>query len=234
MRKYEFEIITGSLLSDGCVTKPKRCVNYHWSQTCIYLEYIEYLKEELSFITNVTHVKPKTSVYPNGKIYTNKECWHLRTRTCNEFSDLRKIWYPSGIKTVPHDLEITPTVLLHWYLGDGYIHPTNGIFLCTDTFDAKDVLRLAKKMSCHFETNLIEKSNRIHIPNRAVWEYFQFIGDPPVECFAYKWDTNVRQSYLNRTCICGTTFDAVQNHQTFCSAKCCTRSWRAKKCAIIE
>jgi hypothetical protein len=45
--------------------------------------------------------------------------YKARTLSYLQFGVYRKKWYPNDLKTIPRDLKITPTILLHWYLGDG-------------------------------------------------------------------------------------------------------------------
>lgn len=49
-------------------------------------------------------------------------------------------WYPQGTKVVPRDLRLTPTVLLHWFCGDGRGGDRKGTLgFCTDGFTLEDV-----------------------------------------------------------------------------------------------
>ncbi len=69
--------------------------------------------------------------------------YHLQTRTGKIFTDYHKKWYPNGIKIIPRDLQITPLLMLIWFLDDGCIvnSSKNGltIKLATDGFTKDDV-----------------------------------------------------------------------------------------------
>lgn len=66
---------------------------------------------------------------------------------------LYQMWYPppynqkvSYIKRIPQDINITPTVLLHWFVGDGS-HNRSNITLHTNGFKEEDVSMLSNKLS---------------------------------------------------------------------------------------
>ncbi len=52
--------------------------------------------------------------------------------------DIYKEWYPNGTKIVPRNLQITPTILLHWFIGDGSYNDTE-ISFSTHSFPPNDV-----------------------------------------------------------------------------------------------
>lgn len=47
---------------------------------------------------------------------------------------------------MPSDLKLTPTVLLHWFCGDGTCNRTGGLTFCTDGFSRRDVDFLIKRL----------------------------------------------------------------------------------------
>ena len=59
--------------------------------------------------------------------------------------------------------------------------------------------------------------------NEKLFEFLDYIGKSPVDCFKYKWNTIVKKSYKNRKCLnCGNLFDTEYNHKMYCSNKCST------------
>ena len=150
------------------------------------------------------------------------------------FTELRDKWYPNGKKIIPKDLIITPTVFLHWFLGDGNYNKSHGITLCTDSFSEKDVLTLINNLNKNYciESYHRKLTNRIIIPNRYVFEIFNIIGQSPVYCYLHKWDTSIIESYFNRTCLngeCANKFNTLYNHQKHCSDKCYKRWWHKNR-----
>ena len=214
--KNTLDIINGSLLSDGCITKSHIAKNYHYTHFCKNEEYINYLISKLNINMSKHYLSPKKS----GK-YISKGGFYINSKYSVSFTEMRKIWYPDGKKIVPYNIELNPTVLLHWYLGDGTICNENGIELCTDSFDDNSMDILLERL---FELDFLPHKNsynRIDIPNKRVFEFLKYIGESPVKCFAYKWYTVVEQSYKNRKCVnCDTIFNTEYNHKIYCSGKC--------------
>lgn len=219
-------ILNGSILSDGCITKVPKCKNYYFCHTSTAEEYVDMIKDTVSFHVNKTKTKPRSHVL-NGKEIKGKNAYQIKSRTHEEFTEYRNKWYPNGKKIVPKDLLLDPLCVLHWYLGDGSIDNQTGIHLCTDSFDKESLLILSKKLS-KIVPNKITNKNRLLIKNANVYEFFGYIGrHPVVGCYEYKWDTIVKESYLGRKCKeCGVLFDAKTNSKYFCSHKCYMRNWR--------
>jgi transposase-like protein len=119
--------------------------------------------------------------------------WYCKTPYCTNLHDQRQRWYPNGIKIVPKDIKITPTMMLWWYLGDGY-KTKYGAVLCTDSFIKNDNKRLANLISqegipCHWTPR-----NRIRIEgNFGFQQLISYIGESPVKCYEYKWGDIIRR-----------------------------------------
>lgn len=113
--------------------------------------------------------------------------WHSKTAFCVDLHTERFRRYPDGVKIVPPDISINPSVLLWWYLGDGFV-AKYGAFLCTDSFTTDDNLRLVSLLSevgipCH-----LTPSNRIRIEGEGGFStLIDYIGASPVRCYDYKW-----------------------------------------------
>lgn len=216
--KKTLDILTGSLLSDGCITKGYNAKNYHYTHFSMHEEYIDYLISEMNIYLYKQYYKPRKT--GDGK-YMSKGGYYLISKYSVSFTEMRKLWYPEGTKIVPSNLELNPTILLHWYLGDGNIGNENGIELCTDSFDENSMDILLEEL---YKLNFLphkNKFNRIDIPNKRVFEFLEYIGKSPVECFNYKWNTIVKKSYKNRICLnCGSFFDTEYNHKIYCSNEC--------------
>lgn len=227
-KKYEIDdyvndIIIGSLLSDGTICNHIKMKNNNWSHTSTNENYIDYIISETKIHLHKfsTESKEFTSSV-SGKIYKSKKSFSFKSKSSISFTRYRKTWYPYGTKVVPNTIELTPTVLLHWYIGDGNIRDNIGITLCTDSFDEISILFLMQKLQqLNFEPYLYETKNRIVIPNKRVFEFLKYIGNCPVKGFEYKWNTKIRESYIDRICLkCGEKFNAIYNHQKYCTPNC--------------
>jgi excisionase family DNA binding protein len=106
------QCLVGSILGDGCVTKPtkRNCNNYHFSETH-YEKQIEYCKWKANFLKDFY---PR--VYP-----LTKKC-QIVTPSHPIFTEIRNAVYKNDNKhRLPLDLfgELDEFGLLIWYLDDG-------------------------------------------------------------------------------------------------------------------
>jgi hypothetical protein len=218
--KNDYSVLVGSILSDGCITKTQNTKNYYFTHLCKYEEYVDFISSELSFDLS------KYASERKGKNY-----YTIRSGVNESFTELRDKWYPDGKKQVPLDLKLNDVVMLHWFLGDGNLDNKNGITFCTDSFNKEGVDFLIDEIKKLGFDSYYSNKNRIIIPNRCVYEFLEFIGPTPVECYLHKWDSIVKESYIGRICKnpkCDNVFDAKVNHNYYCSKNCCNQVWRLK------
>lgn len=225
LTEYQLEVIYGCLLSDGCITKTKRAKNYYFTHCSIHEIYSDFLMKEIKIPLHKSSKKENFQSI-EGRWFFCKKSFAIRSPNSPTFTKLRAIWYKKR-KIIPKNIEITPVVLLHWYLGDGTLKTNAGIILCTDAFFKNDNKLLIQKLNNLGFCASLNSRNRIFIPNKRVLEFLKYIGPPPVKCFAYKWDTTIEKSYLNRECKgCGTEFNTQTDSRYFCNHNCYMRYWR--------
>lgn len=138
------ELIDGLLLGDGHLAKQAK--NARYAHSCKHKEYIEYLMQELgkqNIIVN--HIYEKDNGYKTGKVY---QCYSL-TNTTLTIHHSR--WYTNRKKNLPNDLQLTPTILLHWYIGDGTFDTCQGylrqISIAAHSFSIEERIRLCDQLS---------------------------------------------------------------------------------------
>lgn len=120
------EIITGLLMGDGCINIGGK--NPLLQVGMISPNYLQYVSDEFGILgSDVKLVETaaesaesarKTKFNPNAKKenYSDKYLWRsISHPELHEFNN----WYNSGKKVWPENIELTPTVLKHWYCGDG-------------------------------------------------------------------------------------------------------------------
>ena len=78
-------------------------------------------------------IKHKYSV----TIVPPKKTIHMITQTTVQLYREYKKWYEKKIKRIPTTLRLTPTTVLHWYVGDGSASK-NALTLNTQSFNKKD------------------------------------------------------------------------------------------------
>ena len=106
-------------------------------------------------------------------------------------------------KIVPKDIKISPTMLLWWYLGDGYLNKTKArpnyrrVMLCTQGFSSEDVYFLINKLKAILGNNIYrDKKRNIMISQETLCEFIDFIeSDCPVDSYKYKFDFGQYRDY---------------------------------------
>lgn len=118
-----FQIIIGSMLGDGCISKSKDCANYTFCEGHGIKQY-DYLEWKFNKLASLF---PRWSSRKNPLIYTPHHPM---------FTKLRDDFYPLRSKCrkgiIPMDLvsKIDLFGLMIWYLDDGYLGTTKSGRLC--------------------------------------------------------------------------------------------------------
>lgn len=169
------EIIVGSLLGDGSLSKIKNgnstfTENHGDNQR----EYIEWKFSQLSpFSSSLEEHYVTTPINSGNKIigWTEEKCLKkhfMSTIAHPAFTSLEKLWYKRDehekyvldhnkrrIKILPVELKITPLTLATWFYDDGCNQPLNRYALiCTYGFSIEETERLVEMLrdlgfSCH-------------------------------------------------------------------------------------
>lgn len=192
----QLSIITGSLLGDGNLSKIRsKNGNSYFSkpQKSERRPYLEWHFDELSpFSSNLGDYKNKCQ----GKVYDRSQ---IATIAHPLFTDLRSIWYPSGKKIVPRNIELTPLAIAIWFFDDGSNHLDSR--MCkfhTCAFERSDVNFLVDKLSEFGIDSYAARLNEIHVRADSYKTLIDLIS-PFMKwpCFAYK--IRYRDSELNFT-----------------------------------
>jgi len=110
------------------------------------------------------------------------------------FSSFRARWYPNGKKIIPLDLEIAPSLMANWYLGDGkFDKRDDSLSLCTECFPKAQQEALINKL---IETiglgaylqNHLKDTYRIAIRAADSVKFLDYIRDYFLPCFAFKFE----------------------------------------------
>lgn len=177
----QHEIISGSVMSDGCV--PTGTKNPFLQIKMKSENYLEYLNKELEPISTGVSKSHQEGMYT------------LRTVCHPEFKKYRK-WYNSGEKVWPENIELTPTTLKHLYCGDGtyFTHSSN----------ANIKISMSKESGNNKKIKTMFRSSGLPVPAIYEGEYngvkkfvcrftideseelFEYMGKPLPD-FKYKW-----------------------------------------------
>lgn len=194
------EIVTGSLMGDGCVNTPRK--NARLSVTSITKPYLNILDEEFGMYSNgFTMMTDADSSYENAnrvfehKLYKENfsDVYQFRTIAHPELSKFES-WYETGEKVFPESIEMTPTVLKHWYCGDGsYRVMGDTDVLSIATINEKDN---ADKLCSYFTNSGLPEFSYFD-GKSMVWGteesdiLFDYMGEP-LPGFKYKWPERFR------------------------------------------
>jgi len=194
-------IIEGGLLGDGCIAKYETSQRGNYLQEAKDREYLEWLGELL----NKIGIKYKVISTNHKDSYSkNKNYYCLYSHSCPAFYEFRKRWYIEGknrgIKRIPPNLKLTPSTLLHLYLGDGDLkhdkrtgkrggRPSVGLSL--NDFSKEDIELLIKNFKRDFNLDFysspkpnknIKKGYILHLYTKDLFKFFNIIGqNPPTE-----------------------------------------------------
>lgn len=148
------DILEGTLLGDGCI----KFDNYKYRK---YLSYKLTAKDKnfllwFKELINEYHLKCWNTI-DNKKQNINAFYFYINNCLYPEIISLRNKWYKEikgkYKKIVPRDIELTSTVLLHWYLGDGSLNRHRNdnrvpaIVLATNCFSNEDIDFLIQKLA---------------------------------------------------------------------------------------
>jgi len=196
------EIATGILMGDGSLNRQGTA---HLTCECISPNYLEYVSDAFENISNGVSLKHNSSesaerarnsgFRPNADSSNYQDLYRWRTCCHPEFEDMAE-WYSSGEKIWPEDIELSPTVLKHWYVGDGnlevrgnYIRITIGL---SNEIDNKDkIVEMFDNVGLP-EPKFVDyqgDSGRVGMARFNVSEsktLLDYMGEPLPD-FEYKW-----------------------------------------------
>jgi len=197
---HQKEIITGLLMGDGYIDTCSK--NPYITVNMISPNYLEYIADEFGVLGGDVSLKitaaesakrNKDSGFdPNAKEqnYSDKYQWQSMSHPeLQEFAD----WYSSGKKVWPADIELTPTVLKHWYCGDGYWDNSgsrNGIriAMANEVDNTNKVDQMFKNIGLSAPSNygVSENTCDAQFTVEQSKELWQYMG-APLPDFEYKW-----------------------------------------------
>lgn len=198
------EILTGIVMGDGWINEGVSC-NLSCSMTT--KEYLQYIDNIMGILSTGVRLKSTAkescehaievgTLGSGGGEEDYSDIYRLRTRTHPFFDELRN-WYSTGSKTFPEDLELTPSILKHWFVCDGcwnnngsYDYITIGV---SNEYDNKE------KLNSYFDDIGIEigsfntgtreddsKFMNLIFNRDSTDKFFEYIGRP-VPGFEYKF-----------------------------------------------
>ncbi len=131
------EIIIGTLLGDGsmrCKTNALLEINHSVHQR-------SYVDWKYSRLRELVSTPPKLR-RGNG----DRVAYRFVTRSLPELTEYYRLFYESGAKSVPAEIELTPLVLAVWFMDDG-ARSRRAMYLNTQQFAEDDQRRMLRLLS---------------------------------------------------------------------------------------
>jgi hypothetical protein len=207
------QVITGLMMGDGCLNRGNK--NPRVEISMISKNYLEHLDDMFGCLSNGVRISMtasesaernmKRESFPSNVV--NKENYNdlYKFTTCGhpELSNFN--WYKTGRKVWPDDINLNPTILKHWYVGDGY-HGNMETYSYISIALSNEVKNKEKVESYFDDSNLpipdnwkIYKSSDERINAEIIWnkdnshKLFEYMGEPLPD-FEYKWPKPYRKT----------------------------------------
>lgn len=207
---HQMEVAKGLLMGDGCLTGRQNQNHTSSGQnpslvvrmiTPEYLRHLDGIFGHLSrgvILEDTGEENARNLKEGLGVEYEDcKDIYRWYTCSHPDFLPL-SAWYDSGKKVWPEYVNLTPTVLKHWYAGDGSLADGGAITIAMSNEEGNE-----SKIESYFTSAGLPAPNnwqthersgeRSGVTHRAVWnvseakELLEYMGCPPPG-FEYKWD----------------------------------------------
>jgi|SRR5690625_52 len=184
------KLLDGLLLGDGSLDFRGQGARYR--HTCKHREYVEWIRNEMESYG----VKFTPTIYekPNG--YGTGVGYQIYSRNYYFFTENYSRWYTKDKKKiVPLDLILTPESVKHWYIGDGGFDSDKGylrqisISAHSFTYEERDIL-VQQLIDLGFKASN-RKRGLICISKKSIEDFLEYIGECPIDCYKYKWNTSI-------------------------------------------
>lgn len=194
------EVLDGSLLGD-CHLHVNNKFKVQKASIVKNNKFIDHLRYFSKFVVdnvNEAKISPrKNRLRYKGK-WKDYDGFNLRTSSSEKLVSYYERWYPisqNRKKSIPIDLKLTPTVILHWFMDDGYSYYRKNrrcviVEFCSESFTYKENLRLKKELERFHIKCSIDKDKsgyRIRVISSSTNDFFNLIGECPVNSLRYKW-----------------------------------------------
>jgi len=197
----QIEIATGLLMGDGCLNRNNK--NPYLVSEMISPNYLKYIDNKfglfgngVSFLRSAEESAKRAVVSgfrtdAKAKNYSELYKWQSMSHP-----DLLQLsgWYATGEKVWPEDIELTPTVLKHWYCCDGSYN-NNGssnhikISMGNENGNTDKIDRMFKNVGLpspeQYQSGDNNAFDAVFTVNQShkIWNYME----EPLPDFEYKW-----------------------------------------------
>jgi len=201
------EIATGLLMADAWINRHNETPRIQCNM--ISQNYLEYIDQQFGIFGKGVSLEKtaeenakenrNSGFHPNAKKenYSDTYLWRsMRHPEIQEFTD----WYSTGKKVWPSDIELTPTVLKHWYCGDGHWNNSHSqnyikIAMANEVENIDKVDQMFENVGLPSPSNYAISGTHCNAEftveqSKELWEYMS----EPLPDFEYKWPEQYRKS----------------------------------------
>lgn len=201
------EVLIGSLLGDGSYSIRDNV--FRWKNV-ITKPYLHWLENKFGILCN--DVREGESIERsrgglaelggcNVDHYNLSHKFTLQTKPHPELKFCKEWGYSEdGFKSHFPEIELTPTILRTWYVGDGGLSWGSDGFKRVRISNSDQIHRVdyLKSLFNGIGFDVGVSSNAIRIPKSQTEAFFSYIGDPPTgreDAYLYKWQWHDREEY---------------------------------------
>ena len=148
---------------------PPRGINarFGFIQSEIHSEYFYFLYNIISSFSLCGPAGPRTYSYLDertNKIYISLSFWTLALPILTVFWNA---FYEGSKKIIPFNLIylLSPLALAHWIMQDGAKGTDGGLYLCTDSFDPAEVVKLAAYLTTRYNLPVLHQKLLVNWEN---------------------------------------------------------------------
>lgn len=190
---HQLDVAVGLLLGDGCLNN--RTGRPRLRTNMITESYLHFLDDIFGVYGTGVHLVNTASEQAaqvaqyngNGDPEDYHNVYRWATRKTTRLEPLTQ-WYTDKGKRFPADLELNPTRLKHWFVGDGcYVNNGNKNYVLISTKNEQDRRGVVETIieTSGFEVGWWEDSG-FCISTDDTERFFNYIGDP-LPGFEHKW-----------------------------------------------
>jgi len=183
--RTQSNVLDGLMLGDAYIPQKQHLL--YFGQCQANREYVELVARLLGYPAERVRDRARNADKRTGKQYL---CSELRSLSHPIFAEFRHRWYRDGKKVVPEDLRMSRECVLHWFLCDGAcsMNRNSGqLMLCTDAFQPEEVESLQGLLASVGIESSRMKTCRIRVRQKSIGRFYDYIGESPAACLAYKW-----------------------------------------------
>jgi len=196
LTEYQLEVLYGELLGDGSLDMQKSYTNarFQWGGN----------SEDHGLLIHKV-LGDFACYFKVQKRLGHKDTWKIVSKSAAAFTPIHREWYFTGRQAIPNSIKLTPVIVRHWYLGDGYLKKRPNkrpcIILCSQNYGLNDWDILIREFNRIGLNPWTEKNNKgyvLRFSTRETNNFFDFIGECPVPYYKYKWLTE--EEYNSMEC----------------------------------